>query len=215
MANELENYVGKDLANKIINSKDNIGAITNLDETVNENPNSGMYLFYDKEIPNYLNKYLKKWNSKVEEITLMDADGKTESKQMGFKITDEMRNSIKQNGQPLFSNRKLDDEESSTYDERIQRKNRELIKELREQKENIQGLEGYSRNEIKDIVNRYIQNKLEENDLMDISIEGSEIIGSRNRGNARSDSDLDLVVEYSGDIREDDLFDILTKNLLK
>ena len=215
MANELENYVGKDLANKIINSKDNIGAITNLDETVNENPNSGMYLFYDQEIPNYLNKYLKKWNSKVEEITLQDADGKLESKQMGFKITDEMRDSIKQNGQPLFSNRNLDDEESSTYDERIQRKNRALIKELREQKENVQGLEGYSRTEIKDIVNRYIQNKLEENDLLDIAIDGSEIIGSRNRGNARSDSDLDLVVEYSGDIREDDLFDILNEDPLE
>ena len=96
-----------------------------------------MYVFYDQEIPNYLNKYLKKWNSKVEEITLKDADGKLESKQMGFKITDEMRNSIKQNGQPLFSNRQLDEEEASTYDERIQRKNRELIKELREQKENV------------------------------------------------------------------------------
>ena len=212
---QLADYLGKDLAMKILNSKEKEGTISNLDETINENPNSGMYLFYDQEIPNYLNKYLKKWNSKVEEITLMDADGKTESKQMGFKITDEMRNSIKQNGQPLFSNRKLDDEESSTYDERIQRKNRELIKELREQKENIQGLEGYSRAEIKDIVNRYIQNKLEENDLMDISIEGSEIIGSRNRGNARSDSDLDLVVEYSGDIREDDLFDILNEEPLE
>lgn len=212
---ELENYIGKDLATKIINSKENEGTISNLDEEIRENGNSGMYLFYDQEIPSYLNKYLKKWNSKVEEITLMDADGKTESKQMGFKITDEMRNSIKQNGQPLFSNRKLDDEESSTYDERIQRKNRELIKELREQKENIQGLEGYSRNEIKDIVSNYIQDKLVENDLEDISINGAEIIGSRNRGNAKTNSDLDLVVEYSGDIREDDLFNILNEEPLE
>ncbi|MBR0428244.1 MAG: hypothetical protein IJK18_08625 [Clostridia bacterium] len=211
---ELENYIGKDLATKIINSKENEGTISNLDEEIRENGNSGMYLFYDQEIPSYLNKYLKKWNSKVEEITLMDADGKTESKQMGFKITDEMRNSIKQNGQPLFSNRQLD-EEASTYDERIQRKNRELIKELREQKENIQGLEGYSRNEIKDIVSNYIQDKLVENDLEDISINGAEIIGSRNRGNAKTNSDLDLVVEYSGDIREDDLFNILNEEPLE
>lgn len=212
---ELADYIGKDLAERILNSKEGKGTISNLDAEIRENGNSGMYLFYDQEIPNYLNKYLKKWNSKVEEITLLDADGKLESKQMGFKITDEMRNSIKQNGQPLFSNRQLDEEGSSTYDERIQRKNRELIKELREQKENIQGLEGYSRTEIKDIVNRYIQNKLEENDLLDITIDGSEIIGSRNRGNARSDSDLDLVVEYSGDIREDDLFDILNEDPLE
>ena len=134
---ELANYIGKDLAERILNSKEGKGTISNLDEEIRENGNSGMYVFYDQEIPNYLNKYLKKWNSKVEEITLMDADGKTESKQMGFKITDKMRNSIKQNGQPLFSNRQLDEEEASTYDEKIQRKNRELIKELRKQKETI------------------------------------------------------------------------------
>ncbi len=214
-ANELDSYIGKDLSMRILNSKENDGEISNLDEEIRENGNSGMYVFYDQEIPNYLNKYLKKWNSKVEEITLMDADGKTESKQMGFKITDEMRNSIKQNGQPLFSNRQLDEEEASTYDERIQRKNRELIKELREQKESIQGLEGYSRTEIKDIVNNYIQDKLVENDLEDISINGAEIIGSRNRGNAKTNSDLDLVVEYSGDIREDDLFNILNEEPLE
>jgi predicted nucleotidyltransferase len=211
----LEDYIGKDLANKILKSKKEAATINNLDANIDSNTNNGMYVFYDQEIPNYLNKYLKKWNSKVEEIILKDADGKTESKQMGFKITDEMRNSIKQNGQPLFSNRKLDDEESSTYDERIQRKNKELIKELREQKENIQGLEGYSRNEIKDIVSNYIQDKLVENDLEDISINGAEIIGSRNRGNAKTNSDLDLVVEYSGDIREDDLFNILNEEPLE
>ena len=212
---ELADYIGKDLADRILNSKENKGTISNLDEEIRENGNSGMYVFYDQEIPNYLNKYLKKWNSKVEEITLKDADGKAESKQMGFKITDEMRNSIKQNGQPLFSNRQLDEEEASTYDERIQRKNRELIKELREPKESIQGLEGYSRSEIKDIVSNYIQDKLMENDLEDISINGAEIIGSRNRGNAKTNSDLDLVVEYSGDIREDDLFNILNEEPLE
>lgn len=110
-AEELTDYIGKDLATKILTAKEGKGTITNLDETVNENPNSGMYLFYDQEIPNYLNKYLKKWNSKVEEIILKDADGKDKSKQMGFKITDEMRNSIRQNGQPLFTNRNdLDNE---------------------------------------------------------------------------------------------------------
>lgn len=214
-AEDLADYIGKDLSTRILTSKEGKGTISNLDEEIRVNGNSGMYLFYDQEIPSYLNKYLKKWNSKVEEITLQDADGKIESKQMGFKITDEMRNSIKQNGQPLFSNRKLDDEESSTYDERIQRKNRELIKELREQKESIQGLEGYSRTEIKDIVSNYIQDKLVENDLEDISINGAEIIGSRNRGNAKTNSDLDLVVEYSGDIREDDLFNILNEEPLE
>lgn len=132
MANELADYIGKDISIKILNSKDREGTISNLDETINENPNSGMYLFYDKEIPNYLNKYLKKWNSKVEVITLKDTDGKDESKQPGFKITDEMRNSIKQNGQPLFTNRQLDEEYQSTpYDERIQAQNKTFIEEYK------------------------------------------------------------------------------------
>ena len=136
-AEKLDDYIGKDLSSRILTSKEGKGTITNLDEEIRENGNSGMYLFYDQEIPNYLNKYLKKWNSKVEEITLKDADGKEESKQMGFKITDEMRNSIKQNGQPLFSNRQLDDTENSTYDEKIQQRNKEVIKELRNKNENI------------------------------------------------------------------------------
>ena len=85
-----------------------------LDEEVRENGNSGMYLFYDQEIPAYLNKYLKKWDSKVETITLKDADGKEESKQPGFKITDKMRESVKQNGQPLFSDRADTDNENLT-----------------------------------------------------------------------------------------------------
>ena len=112
---ELADYIGKDLATKILNSKENEGRISNLDEEIRADGHSGMYLFYDQEIPNFLNKYLKKWNSKVEEITLKDADGKEESKQMGFKITDEMRNSIKQNGQPLFSNRNDLDDTSQGY----------------------------------------------------------------------------------------------------
>lgn len=79
----------------------------------------------------------------------------------------------------------------------------------------VQGLEKYSRDEIKDIVNNYIQNKLEENDLLDVTIDGSEIIGSRNRGNGKNNSDLDLVVEYLGDIREDDLFNVLNEEPLE
>ena len=43
----------------------------------------------------------------------------------------------------------------------------------------------------------------------DISLVGLRLHGSRVRGDARSDSDLDVVMEYSGDVREDDLFNFL------
>ena len=76
----------------------------------------------------------------------------------------------------------------------------------------IQGLENYSREEIKNIAKDYIKEKLEENNLYDVEIKDAEIIGSRNRGNARTNSDLDVVVEYKGDIREDTLFDILNED---
>ncbi len=80
------------------------------------------------------------------------------------------------------------------------------------QEKQIQGLENYSRKEIKDITRDYIQEKLEENNLYDVEINGLEINGSRNRGTAKENSDLDIVVEYTGDIREDDLFNILNED---
>lgn len=73
----------------------------------------------------------------------------------------------------------------------------------------IQGLENYSKNEIKNIANDYIKQKLEENNLYDIDVKGIEIHGSRGRGTAKTNSDLDVVVEYEGDVREDTLFNIL------
>ena len=76
---------------------------------------------------------------------------------------------------------------------------------------NIQGLENYSREEIKSLVKNYIQSKIDETELTDTKIKDLEIIGSRNRGTAKNTSDLDIVVEYEGDTREDTLFDILNE----
>lgn len=72
----------------------------------------------------------------------------------------------------------------------------------------IQGLEGYSREQIKGIVSDNIRETLSDAGI-NAEIVGVEIHGSRNRGNAREDSDLDIVVEYRGDIREDDMFNTL------
>lgn len=73
----------------------------------------------------------------------------------------------------------------------------------------IQGLESWSREDLKEAIQGDIRNILDEAGFDDIQIVGLEIHGSRNRGQARTDSDLDVVVEYAGDAREDDLFNVL------
>lgn len=72
----------------------------------------------------------------------------------------------------------------------------------------IQGFDGYSQSEIKSIVQEYIQQKLDENDIS-ANVVGIAVHGSRVRGNAKENSDLDVVVEYEGDIREDGMFNLL------
>lgn len=78
----------------------------------------------------------------------------------------------------------------------------------------IQGLEHYTRKEIKDIVRSYVQEKIWESGE-DVEIVGIEIHGSRNRGTAKKKSDLDVVVEYSYDgrrVKEDYMFDMLNED---
>lgn len=83
------------------------------------------------------------------------------------------------------------------------------VKAAKPQKEKpVQGIEGYSRNEIKGIVADHINDVMRDNDIH-AEIIGMDIHGSRNRHDARPDSDLDVVVEYRGDIREDDMFNAL------
>ena len=75
----------------------------------------------------------------------------------------------------------------------------------------IQGLENYSIDEIKDFILSFIDEKLNETGTR-IKILYIEPYGSRNRGTARDDSDLDFVFVYLGGIREDDLFNILNED---
>lgn len=69
-------------------------------------------------------------------------------------------------------------------------------------------INGLSATEIEEIVAEYINAKLMENDF-DASIRGVVLSGSRCRGLEKKQSDLDVVVEYDGDEREDDMFDLL------
>lgn len=72
----------------------------------------------------------------------------------------------------------------------------------------IQG-SSYTVNEAKDMAKKHIESLLLENNLDDVTVKGIELNGSRLRGDAKETSDLDVVIEYDGDIREDDLFGVL------
>ena len=76
----------------------------------------------------------------------------------------------------------------------------------------VQGLEDYSYDEIVDLVLDFIKDRLYENNIIpnrDIKLIGIQLHGSRLRGQAKKRSDLDAVLQYDGDFREDDLFTIL------
>ena len=64
------------------------------------------------------------------------------------------------------------------------------------------------KDEILDIVKSYVLDKI------DIDIIDIELYGSRTKEAAREDSDLDILLEYKGNIREDDLFNILNDDPL-
>ena len=159
-AEDLADYIGKDLAMRILNAKEGKGTISNLDEEIRENGNSGMYLFYDQEIPSYLNKYLKKWNSKVEPITIKDIDGKDESVQPGFKITKEMRESIKQNGQPLFSDRADIDDESKTPKREYTKEEKEYLEKQRKERLEVANQIRMNKQNADERANSYIEKEI-------------------------------------------------------
>ena len=77
--------------------------------------------------------------------------------------------------------------------------------------EQFHAVDGMSAGEIEEMVSYYVQAKIIENDL-DVKVENVIISGSRSRGIEKNGSDLDVVVEYKGTIREDDFFNILNED---
>ena len=71
--------------------------------------------------------------------------------------------------------------------------------------QSVAGLEGYSTSEILDLVKGHIFEALGEN----VRIVDMRIIGSRTNGTNNADSDLDVLVEYEGDISEDSFFNVV------
>jgi len=80
----------------------------------------------------------------------------------------------------------------------------------------VQGLEDYSYDEVIDLINDFIIDKIWDSghSADDIKLNDIRLHGSRLRSQAKSTSDLDAVVEYDGDIREDDFFSILNDDPL-
>lgn len=77
-------------------------------------------------------------------------------------------------------------------------------------KENIINkiLKGRTEKEIEELVMEYVQNRIydiEEN----VEVIEIKVYGSRSKGCQSECSDLDVILEFNGKIREDDLFEIL------
>lgn len=75
-------------------------------------------------------------------------------------------------------------------------------------------INGYSSNEIEAMVRTEIENKIAEYAL-DMSINDVVLTGSRCRGLECDTSDLDIVVAYTGSVREDTAFNIFHEGTMK
>lgn len=79
-------------------------------------------------------------------------------------------------------------------------------KQEKSEKSAIQGLENYSEKDITDLVRQHFDDLAAD---AGVDIVDMKVIGSRTNGKAKEGSDLDVLVEYKGDMKEDDLFNIL------
>ena len=70
----------------------------------------------------------------------------------------------------------------------------------------IQGLDGYTEKDVTDLVSQHFADVAGDSG---VEIVGMKVIGSRTNGTAKDDSDLDVLLEYKGDMSEDGLFNIL------
>jgi predicted nucleotidyltransferase len=70
----------------------------------------------------------------------------------------------------------------------------------------VQGIEDTEEDILSGILSD-IQGYIADNDL-DLSVKAIALAGSRPRGDAKEDSDLDVVIQYSGDFHEDSLFNV-------
>jgi hypothetical protein len=89
------------------------------------------------------------------------------------------------------------------------------VKKFKEETEKwFHPIDGRSVRKVEETVSGYVNWKLE-SEGVDAKLIGLAVIGSRCRGLEHDGSDLDIVAEYRGDVREDVLFDILHEDGLQ
>lgn len=91
----------------------------------------------------------------------------------------------------------------------IIKNNPDVVADFRARTEELfHSLDGQSAEDIEKTVYAYVQSQIDEYGL-DAKIVDVVVAGSRCRGMEQENSDLDVVVEYTGSTREDDLFNML------
>lgn len=101
-------------------------------------------------------------------------------------------------------------ERKDFFEERFERTERQkkIIADFREKTEKyFHPVEGMNAAEVEERVRKYLMNTTIGQNLL-IQIGEVVVYGSRCRGTEKTDSDIDIVFEYKGDIREDDLFNL-------
>lgn len=97
----LPKVFGEELANKILKQPDGVDrTYRNLGLEIGK---KGMREFYDKILVDYLNKYAKKWNTKVENIKIETDEPGEYVTVHSLPITDNMKKSVLYEGQPKFT----------------------------------------------------------------------------------------------------------------
>lgn len=94
---ELASIIGKDPAQKLMDSEVKPGVYEIKGEALDIG-GDGMRGFYDKILPDYARKYVKKWGAEVEKKILSDG-----TEVWSFPITEKMREDVIEHGQPLYA----------------------------------------------------------------------------------------------------------------
>lgn len=107
-------------------------------------------------------------------------------------------------------------ERKDFFEERFERTERQkkIIADFREKTEKyFNPVEGMNAAKVEERVRKYLMNTTIGQNLL-IQIGEVVVYGSRCRGTEKTDSDIDIVFEYKGDIREDDLFNLFHEDRL-
>lgn len=100
---ELENFIGKELAKKIMEQKPNQYGDRMLSGVDLQVGGEGMKGFYDQILPKFLDKYAKKWDAKTGQMNMFVSprDGSVPINYID--VTPKMKESVLTKGQPLFA----------------------------------------------------------------------------------------------------------------